>query len=196
MRNKIYPTQLIIRRGRSTPIQPNPTPPNPIDTGLITGIYERATLTLRSREGSAPFNTMTMGIDRYVLVGRTLTPVRTLLIPSFVTSLIRNTIHVNVDNVSRIEWNLTGYDYGIDTTLDVVEVAWEGYNKYRKLSETPYKLLASDALEALYFITPGAITSSNVNNILNVTRVENGTVLEISPGANFPAANSEIKIYF
>lgn len=191
MRNKIYPTQLIIRRGRSTPI-----PPNPIDTGLITGIYERATLTLRSREGSAPFNTMTMGIDRYVLVGRTLTPVRTLFIPSFVTSLIRNTIHVNVDNVSRIEWNLTGYDYGIDTTLDVVEVAWEGYNKYRKLSETPYKLLASDALEALYWITPGAITSSNVNNILNVTRVENGTVLEISPGANFPAANSEIKIYF
>lgn len=191
MRNKIYPTQLIIRRGKSTPIQPNP-----IDTGLITGIYERATLTLRSREGSAPFNTMTMGIDRYVLVGRTLTPVRTLFIPSFVTSLIRNTIHVNVDNVPRIEWNLTGYDYGIDTTLDVVEVAWEGYNKYRKLSESPYKLLASNALEALYWITPGAITSSNVNNILNVTRVENGTVLEISPGANFPVADEKIKIYF
>lgn len=190
MRNKIYPTQLIIRRRRSSP------PPQPVDTGLITGIYERATLTLRSREGSAPFNTMTMGIDRYVLVGRTLTPVRTLLIPSFVTSLIRNTIHVNVDNVPRIEWNLTGYNYGIDTTLDVVEISWDGYNKYRKLSESPYKLLASEALEALYWITPGAITSSNVNNILNVTRVENGTVLEISPGENFPAADEEIKIYF
>lgn len=191
MRNKIYPTQIIIRRVRSTPV-----PPKPVDTGLITGIYERATLTLRSREGSAPFNRMTMGIDRYVLVGSTLTPVRTLLIPSFVTSLIRNTIHVNVDNVPRIEWNLTGYDYSVDTTLDVVEVAWEGYNKYRKLSESPYKLLASEAIEALYWLIPSAITSSNVNNILNVTRVENGTVLEISPGANFPAANEEIKIYF
>lgn len=168
----------------------------PVDTGLITGIYERATLTLRSREGSAPFNRMTMGIDRYVLVGSTLTPVRTLLIPSFVTSLIRNTIHVNVDNVPRIEWNLTGYNYSVDTTLDVVEVAWDGYNKYRKLSESPYKLLASEAIEALYWLIPSAITSSNVNNILNVTRVENGTVLEISPGANFPAADEEIKIYF
>lgn len=176
--------------------QTQAAPPKPVDAGLITGIYERATLTLRSREGIAPFNRMTMGIDRYVLVGRTLTPVRTLLIPSFVTSLIRNTIHVNVDNVPRIEWNLTGYDYSVDTTLDVVEISWDGYNKYRKLSESPYKLLASEALEALYLITPGAITSSNVNNILNVTRVENGTVLEISPGANFPAANEEIKIYF
>lgn len=190
MRNKIYPTQLIIRRGRSTPA------PQPADTGLITGIYERATLTLRSREGIVPFNSMTMSIDRCVLIGSTLTPVRTLLIPSFVTSLIRNTIHVNVDNVPRIEWNLTGYIYSVDTTLDVVEVAWDGYNKYRKVSESPYKLLASEALEALYWITPSDITSSNVNNILNVKRVENGTVLEISPGANFPAANEKIKIYF
>lgn len=176
--------------------QTQAAPTKPVDTGLITGIYERATLAIKAREGIHPFNRMTMGIDRYVLVGSTLTPVRTLLIPSFVTSLIRNTIHVNVDNVNRIEWNITGYDYGIDTTLDVVEVAWDGYNKYRKLSESHYKLLASEALEAIYWIIPGAITSSNVNNILNVTRVENGTVLEISPGANFPAADEEIKIYF
>lgn len=175
--------------------QTQAAPPKPVDASLITGIYERAFLEIKSREG-APFNTMTMGIDRYVLVGSTLTPVRTLLIPSYITGLIRNTIHVNVDNVRRIEWNLTGYDSGVDTTLDVVEVAWDGYNKYRKISETPYKLLASEAIEALYWITPGAITSSNVNNILNVTRVENGTVLEISPGANFPAANEKIKIYF
>ncbi len=176
--------------------QTQAAPTKPVDTGLITGIYERATLTIKAREGTSPFNRMTMGIDRYVLVGGTLTPVRTLFIPSFVTSLIRNTIHVNVNNVDRIEWNLTGYDYSVHTTLDVVEISWDGYNKYRKLSGSPYELSAGNALEALYWITPGSITSSNVNNILNVTRVENGTVLEISPGANFPAADEEIKIYF
>lgn len=191
--NKIYPTQLIIRRKASRiPTQPAKDP----NLDIIKGIYERASLTLSSREGTAPFNRITLGIDRYVLVGTLPTPVRTLLIPSYVTGLIRNTIHIPVDKVPIIQWDLTNYTQGANTTIDVVEVAWEGYNKYRKLSETPYKLLASEALEALYWITPGAITSSNVNNILNVTRVENGTVLEISPGANFPAADEKIKIYF
>lgn len=188
--NKIYPTQLIIRRKASAPPASDP------NLDIIKGIYERASLTLSSREGTAPFNRITLGIDRYVLVGTLPTPVRTLLIPSYVTGLIRNTIHIPVDKVPRIQWDLTNYTQGANTIIDVVEVSWEGYNKYRKLSETPYKLLASEALEALYWITPGAITSSNVNNILNVTRVENGTVLEISPGANFPAADENIKIYF
>lgn len=170
--------------------------PNPVDAGLITGIYERAKLTVEVSEGIHPFNSMTMGIDRCVLVGSSITPVRTLFIPSFVTSLIRNTVHVNLCHAPIIEWNLTGYNYSVDTTLDVVEIAWDGYNKYRKVSESPYKLLSSEALEALYWIKPDAISSSNLNNILNVKRVENGKVLEISPGANFPAADEEIKIYF
>lgn len=187
--NKIYPTQLIIRRKASAPPASDP------NLDIIKGIYERASLTLSFREGPVS-SRITLGIDRYVLVGTLLTPVRTLFIPSYATRLIRNTIHIPVDNVPIIEWDLTNYTQGANTTIDVVEVAWEGYNKYRKLSETTYKLLAADALEALYWINPGAITSSNVNNILNVKRVENGTVLEISPGANFPAADEKIKIYF
>lgn len=187
--NKIYPTQLIIRRKASHPPASDP------NLDIIKGIYERASLTLSPREGS-PFDKLTLGIDRYVMVGTIPTPVRTLFIPSYVTGLIRNTIHIPVDNVPHIQWDLTNYTQEANTTIDVVEVAWEGYNKYRKISETPYKLLASQAIEALYWISPGAISTSNVNNILNVTRVENGTVLEISPGANFPTANSKIKIYF
>lgn len=188
--NKIYPTQLIIRRTASYPPASDP------NLDIIKGIYERASLTLSAREGFAPSNRITLGIDRYVMVGTVPTPVRTLFIPSYVTGLIRNTIHIPVYNVPRIQWDITNYAQGANTTIDVVEVAWEGYNKYRKISETPYKLLAAQAVEALYWIVPGAITTSNVNNILNVTRVENGTVLEISPGANFPAADSKIKIYF
>lgn len=187
--NKIYPTQLIIRRKASPPPASDP------NLDIIKGIYERASLTLSFRQGPVS-SQITLGIDRYVLVGTLPTPVRTLFIPAYATRLIRNTIHIPLYNVPRIEWNLTNYTQGANTTIDVVEVAWEGYNKYRKLSEKPYKLLASQAVEALYWINPGAINSSNLNNILNVTRVENGTVLEISPGANFPAADENIKIYF
>lgn len=188
--NKIYPTQLIIRRKASG------IPTQDPNLDILKGIYERASLTLSSREGPNPFNKLTLGIDRYVMVGTIPTPVRTLFIPSYMVMKIRNTIHIPIDNVPRIEWDITGYDQGANTIIDVVEVAWDGYNKYRKISETPYKLLAAQAIEALYWIVPGSITTSNLNNILNVTRVENGKVLEISPGANFPAADSKIKIYF
>lgn len=188
--NKIYPTQLIIRRkAKASGIQTKD--PN---LDIIKGIYERAYLELSTREDSR--NKLTLGIDRYVIVGTTPTPVRTLFIPSYMVGQIRNTIHIPVDNVPRIQWDITGYDKWANTIIDVVEVAWDGYNKYRKISERPFKLFAAHAIEALYWLVPGAITTSNVNNILNVTRVENGTVLEISPGANFPADDSKIKIYF
>lgn len=188
--NKIYPTQLIIRRKASG------IPTQDPNLDILKGIYERASLTIYSREGSYPSNKLTLGIDRYVMVGTNLTPVRTLFIPGYMVRQIRNTIHIPVYNVPRIEWNITGYDQGANTIIDVVEVAWDGYNKYRKISEQPFELLAGHAVEALYWISPGSITTSNLNNILNVTRVENGTVLEISPGANFPATDSKIKIYF
>lgn len=189
--NKIYPTQLIIRRKAKASGIPTQDP----NLDIIKGIYEKSYLKLYSREGR-PFNELILGIDRYVMVGTIPTPVRTLFIPSYMVKQIRNTIHIPLYNAPRIEWDITGYDKGANTIIDVVEVAWDGYNKYRKISEKPFKLLAAQAIEALYWIVPGAITTSNLNNILNVTRVENGTVLEISPGANFPAANSEIKIYF
>lgn len=192
--NKIYPTQLIIRRKASSiPTQPTQDP----NLDILKGIYERASLTLSSREGPHPFNKLTLGIDRYVMVGTIPTPVRTLFIPSYMVRNIRNTIHIPVYKwVPRIEWDVLNYDQGANTIIDVVEIAWDGYNKYRKISETPYKLLAAQAVEALYWIVPESITTSNLNNILNVTRVENGKVLEISPGANFPADDSKIKIYF
>lgn len=188
--NKIYPTQLIIRRKASG------IPTQDPNLDIIKGIYERASLTLSSREGWHPANKLTLGIDRYVIVGTTPTPVRTLFIPSYMVKQIRNTIHIPVDNVPRIEWDITGYDKWANTIIDVVEVAWDGYNKYRKISEKPFELFAAHAVEALYWIVPDVITTSNLNNILNVKRVENGKVLEISPGANFPADNSTIKIYF
>lgn len=188
--NKIYPTQLIIRRKASG------IPTQDPNLDIIKGIYERASLTLSSREGWHPANKLTLGIDRYVIVGTTPTPVRTLFIPSYMVKQIRNTIHIPVDDVQRIQWDITGYDKGANTIIDVVEVAWDGYNKYRKISEKPFELLAAHAIEALYWLVPGAITTSDVNNILNVKWVENGKVLEISPGANFPADDSKIKIYF
>lgn len=188
--NKIYPTQLIIRRKASG------IPTQDPNLDIIKGIYERAFLTLSSREGWNPANKLTLGIDRYVMVGTDPRPVRTLFIPSYMVKQIRNTIHIPVDNVPRIEWDITGYDKWANTIIDVVEVAWDGYNKYRKISEKPFELFAAHAVEALYWIVPDVITTSNLNNILNVKRVENGKVLEISPGANFPADDSKIKIYF
>lgn len=192
--NKIYPTQLIIRRKASSiPTQPTPDP----NLDILKGIYERASLTISSREGSNTFNKLTLGIDRYVMVGTNLTPVMTLFIPEYTVRNIRNTIHIPVYKwVPRIEWDVLNYDQGANTIIDVVEIAWDGYNKYRKISEQPFKLFAAYAVEALYWISPESITTSNLNNILNVTRVENGKVLEISPGANFPATDSKIKIYF
>lgn len=188
--NKIYPTQLIIRRKASGIQTQDP------NLDIIKRIYERAYLTLSSREGWDSNNRLTLGIDRYVMVGTIPTPVMTLFIPSYMVMKIRNTIHIPVDNVPRIQWNITRYDKGANTIIDVVEVAWDGYNKYRKISEQPFELLEAHAIEALYWLVPSIITTSAVNNILNVKRVENGKVLEISPGANFPADNSTIKIYF